>query len=176
MASIDASPMADLVTIIRQQGAVYNPPALMFADVIVPPPHIQIKINDVILDENFVYVAEHLKSGYQKGFNSAGNLKATGTGSGTITGNAAGNISTTGSATTSATAVSTYGTHTHTVSVTGTGTANLNVTGTVTTTDTINSSFTESGTITYSDELKAGDMVAVLATSDKQKYLVFCKI
>lgn len=187
MATVN-NPYSDLLGIMAQQGAVNNPPGLLLGTVKSINPLI-IGIDGLELNESFIKVAEHLKP-HTRQAKLSGNFNIT------LTTTYTPNISnysmpnkaiglTATSTATSTTSVSnsnpepvnvsvkttvntainndshTHGSHNHTAS------SLSNVSG--------NGSFT--GSIEYTDwAIKAGDLVVVLSSNDKQSYVVIAKI
>lgn len=186
MASVN-NPYSDLLGIMAQQGAVNNPPGLLLGTVKSINPLV-IAVNGVELNESFIKVAEHLKphtrqaklsgefnialtnsytpqiSNYSmpsKAIGLTANSSATSTptvtgGDGTVRVSVSTKVTTNINNDTH-----THGSHNHTAS------SLSNISG--------NGSFT--GSIEYTDwAIKAGDLVVVLSSEDKQSYVVIAKI
>lgn len=186
MATVN-NPYSDLVSLIREQGAVNNPPGLTLGTIKSINPLI-VAINGLELNDSFVKVSESLKP-HARQANLNGNFNITLTNSYTpqistytmpsiptgigVTSTAKSTPTVTGGDGTVKVTVSTtvdskvtgdshtHGSHSHTAS------SLTNVSG--------NGTFT--GSIEYTDwAIKAGDTVVVLSSNDKQNYVVIAKI
>lgn len=125
------NPYSTIIGIMRQEGSVHNPPSLMLAEVLSPPPDLRIKVGDIQVGKPNILIADYLLTGYQRQFSQ--------TGKGTI-------ISKTPP---SPVEYSEY---------------------------TILESLVDTGQITWTDTLKAGDMAAVMPTHDGQTYIILAKV
>ncbi len=59
-------PMTEILGVMREVGAKDNPPTMLVGEVIAPPPAIQIRINDIVLDRKDVWISEYLLAGYRR--------------------------------------------------------------------------------------------------------------
>ncbi|MCR8645589.1 DUF2577 domain-containing protein [Paenibacillus sp. N1-5-1-14] len=59
--------MSWMINLIREQGAKYNPPSLLFGEVLSLHPEMKIKLGDLVLSKSFLLVAEHLLHSRVKG-------------------------------------------------------------------------------------------------------------
>lgn len=186
MATVN-NPYSDLIGLIREQGAINNPPGLKLGTVKSINPLI-VAVDGLELNESFVHVAEHLKPHKRQaklngGFNITLNtaytpqistytmpnkvigmgVTSTATSTPTVTGGD-GTVKVTVNTTISSKLTGdshNHGSHNHTAS------SFSKVVG--------NGSFT--GSIEYTDwAIKAGDAVIVLSSNDKQSYVVIAKI
>ena len=181
------NPYSDLISLMREQGAVNNPPGLKLGTVKSINPLV-VAIDGLELNDSFVKVSESLKphtrqaklsgnfninlstaytpsiSTYNMPNKSIG-LTATSTATSTPSVSGGDGTVKVSVATTVNTTINndshTHGSHSHTAS------SLTNVSG--------NGSFT--GSIEYTDwAIKAGDTVVVLSSNDKQSYVVIAKI
>lgn len=126
------NPYADMLTIMREQGARDNPPTIQVATVVSPPPGIAIVLGELQVDKDNILIADYLLPNYQRKITIP---ETTATGSVIVN-------------------TPPPEPHVHNISKVG----------------------IPSGEIKLTDTLKAGDKVAVMATSDRQTYIVLAKV
>jgi len=68
------NPTAKLLEIMQEQGRKFNPPSILIGKIIAPPPNIRIQINDIILENEDIYIAEYLLKGYWREFSVVGHI------------------------------------------------------------------------------------------------------
>ena len=66
MASNNQNPFSSLIEIIREQGSFNNSPDLMIGEILNPPPNIAIKVGDIQLDKDNLYIADYLLEDYKR--------------------------------------------------------------------------------------------------------------
>lgn len=123
-------PYIGLLSAMQRQGASTNPPGIKLAEVVAPPPNIVIKMGDLQVDKDNIYIADYLLPGYRR----TANQQSEG---GIITHDGGD---------------PTYSPYT------------------------VLESLTHSGTITLTDTLKPGDIVAAVPTEDGQTYIILAKV
>lgn len=60
------NPFADMLTIMREQGARDNPPTIQVATVVSPPPGIAIVLGELQVDKDNILIADYLLPNYQR--------------------------------------------------------------------------------------------------------------
>jgi hypothetical protein len=60
------NPYTDMLMAMQRQGAKLNPPSIQIASVVASPPNLIIKIGELQIDKNNIYVADFLLSNYQR--------------------------------------------------------------------------------------------------------------
>lgn len=66
------NPFATIIGIIRKEGSAYNPPAIMLAEVLSPPPGLLIKAGDIQIGNPNILIADYLLPGYQRQYSQTG--------------------------------------------------------------------------------------------------------
>lgn len=157
MASKNENPFSSLIDIIREQGSFYNAPDLMIGEVINPPPHIAIKVGDIQLDKDNLYIADYLLEGYKR------QIQITDASISMSGGSASG---TTSSKTLSSVTVGDYGSHNHgshnhNINSLSVSEANANVRG---------------YSILQDCLLKKGEKVALQQISNTNQFIVYARL
>ena len=60
------NPYSDMCKVMQRQGAKDNPPSIQIASVVAPPPNLVIKIGELQVDKNNIYIADYLLADYQR--------------------------------------------------------------------------------------------------------------
>ena len=66
MASSNQNPFSSLIEIMREQGSFNNSPDLMIGEILNSPPNIAIKVGDIQLDKDNLYIADYLLEDYKR--------------------------------------------------------------------------------------------------------------
>lgn len=66
------NPYAAIISMMRQEGSAHNPPPIMLAEVLSPPPHLLIKAGDVQIGNPNILIADYLLPGYQRQYSQTG--------------------------------------------------------------------------------------------------------
>lgn len=147
-----SNPYSGLINMMQEQGSKYNPPHIMIAEVISPDPNLTIKTEDLVLDKDDILVADSLIGEYSR------ELSETSQGDITID-------STLNSSTQYESGGSSYAefaSHNHEINNTATLSGTYDLSGET--------------SITFKTSLKAGDLLAVMPTNNRQRYIVLCKV
>lgn len=80
------NPYSGLINLMREQGSKYNPPGLILGEVKSPPPQINIKVGDIQLDKDNLYIADYLLPNYKRDYILEGTLTLNDTSTYTTTG------------------------------------------------------------------------------------------
>lgn len=59
-------PYSELLSAMQRQGKSVNPKSIKLAEVVAPPPDIVIKMGDLQVDKDNIYIADYLLSGYTR--------------------------------------------------------------------------------------------------------------
>ena len=160
-----------IINIMREQGTKYNAPALMLGEVVNANP-LLIKVGDIQLDKDNLYVADYLMSGYSREANLTGSISFSSSNVGGSTNSStyehSHNIA---SHTHSATECSIGGTSLSTDSKTHTHAHDI------TRISVIADDLTADGILELTNNgLRAGDMVAIQQLQGTNKFVVFCRL
>lgn len=60
------NPYSDMVGLIERRGAKNNPPSIQIGTIISIPPNIIVKIGDLQIDKDNIYIADYLLADYQR--------------------------------------------------------------------------------------------------------------
>lgn len=66
------NPYSAIIGIMREEGSVHNPPSIMLAEVIAPPPDLLIKIGDIQIGKPNILIADYLLADYQRKYSQTG--------------------------------------------------------------------------------------------------------
>lgn len=157
-------PFATLVHFMREQGSVYNPPAILIAEVLTPPPNLTIKVGDLQVDNDNIYIVQSCLSTFSRTCRIKPIRRDNVPGSFSLSGRLV--VTETNAGLTGSTSVGDHGSHTHTI-------ATLNVDDTARFTG---DDFEIIAQIDFQDTLKLGDIVAVMQTADRQTYIIIEKL
>ncbi|HEX2924806.1 MAG TPA: DUF2577 family protein [Ruminiclostridium sp.] len=68
------NPYTEMLSIMQEHGAKYNPPSIQLAEVLVPPPNLIIKMGDVQIDKNNILIADYLLAEYKRAYLADGRI------------------------------------------------------------------------------------------------------
>lgn len=142
--------ISGILKMMRQQGAVYNPPTMCIGKVIKVEP-LQIQVDDLILDREDLIISDFLLGTYQRNIQLA--LNGTSSINGILTSDTESVAGGSGEAL--------FASHFHGINTSSNieGDTHLEV----------------EGTITFKDYLKNGDLIILMPTADEQTYIALCK-
>lgn len=60
------NPYVRIIDMMREEGCAFNPPAIMLAEVITPPPELLIKVGDIQIGTPNLLIADYLLNDYQR--------------------------------------------------------------------------------------------------------------
>lgn len=58
---MDRDPSIEFIETMREQGKYYNEKEVFFAEVLSPPPSLRIKMEDIVLEKDDLYITQALK-------------------------------------------------------------------------------------------------------------------
>lgn len=158
MANNNQNPFSALIDIMREQGSFNNSPDLMIGEILNPPPNIAIKVGDIQLDKDNLYIADYLLEDYKRKIQ----IKEEG-----LISHSGGSVSgTTSSKTLSSVTVGDYGSHNH-------GSHNHNVNSLNVT----NADVDVRGYLVQKDcLLKRGEKVALQQINGTNQFIVYARL
>ena len=68
------NPYTEMLGLIQEHGAKYNPPSIRLAEVLAPPPELIIKLGDIQVDKNNILIADYLLADYKRAYFANGGL------------------------------------------------------------------------------------------------------
>lgn len=146
------NPYSGLLGIMQEQGAKFNPPSICLGEVVSPDPDLKIKTEDLLLDKEDILVNDLLLGGYKREFQEKS--KGQGTTSGTLQSSTQNTSGGGGYAE--------FASHNHSINNQATLTGEYDSVG--------------DSEVTFKTYLKAGDILALLPTANRQQYIVLCKV
>ncbi len=66
------NPYSTIIRIMREEGSVHNPPSIMLAEVLSPPPNLLIKVGDIQIGKPNILISDCLLPGYQRQYSQTG--------------------------------------------------------------------------------------------------------
>lgn len=142
------NPYTEILQMIRAHGSKYNPPSIQLAEVLAPPPNLIIKLGDIQVKKESIFIADYLLQYYRREYYANGDLKFS-------------DPSCSGSTDKRSDGDSP---HDHGVISITVETGDFKIKG-------------EGGEYLYfTDTLKPGDLLAVMPTYDMQTYIVLAKV
>lgn len=157
------NPYDGLLGMMQSEGAKFNPPSICIGEVVTPSP-LSIKVNDLILDSEDIFVADFLLDGYTRDFYVVSNGTISNSGENTIEGN----LTTETQVESGGTGDSSFASHSHSIRNNATLVGSSSANG--------NYSLTGSSNVKFKAYLKKGDLMALMPLHDEQAYIVLCKV
>lgn len=146
------NPYSGLLGIMQEQGAKFNPPSICLGEVVSPDPDLKIKTEDLLLDKEDILINDILLGGYKREFQEKS--KGQGATSGTLQSSTQNTSGGGGYAE--------FASHNHQIDNSAILTGDYDSTG--------------DSEVVFKTYLKAGDILALLPTSNRQQYIVLCKV
>lgn len=156
------NPYAQIIQLMRRQGAKLNPPSVQLAVVVAPPPDIVIKCGNIEIKKENILISDYLLKGYSRQYEAKGNLKFTDSSAsnGETSKETPGCIF---AGQGSLTVVS----HQHTLTKVEIDTEDYSISGDDAENDKC---------FKFTDTLKKNDILAVMPTLDTQTYIILAKV
>lgn len=70
------NPYVEMLGIMQRQGAVTNPPGIRLAEVVSSPPNIKIRLGELQIDKNNIWIADYLLPNYTRQITLGGDGEA----------------------------------------------------------------------------------------------------
>lgn len=148
MAGNNLNPFSSLIEIIREQGSFNNSPCVIIGEILSPPPNIAIKVGDIQLDKDNLYIADYLLQDYKRKIQIKEEAKLS-HGGGSVLGK------------TSSASISEHGSHNHNVNSLDVINADVDVRGYLVNKDCL---------------LKKGEKVSLQQISGTNQFIVFNRL
>lgn len=65
------SPYSAMVEMMKKQGSFENPPTIQLGKILSPPPNLKVKINDLIIDNENIMIADSLLKEHTREYKSS---------------------------------------------------------------------------------------------------------
>lgn len=147
-----SNPYSGILSMMQEQGSKNNPPHILIGEVISPDPNLTIKTEDLVLDKDDILVADSLIGEYKRELSetSQGDITVTGTLNSSTQHKSGGS------------SYAEFASHNHDINNSATLSGTYELSGTT--------------SITFKTGLKAGDLLAIIPTLNRQRYIVLCKV